>query len=422
MVSWTRLRARLARLPRDRRGGTAVTFGLLAAGLLGASGLAIDYANLANCRSDLQRIADTAALSAAREFRLGNADATTIGRVATAYARGALDQHGLTAEITPTVDTTAKTVTVRLVGTVATYMIHLADDTSAHASVQATAKVVGGAPICVIGLNTNQQQTVHLSQSAKLKAPGCSVYSDSSNGKGLYIQDDATLDAAFICSSGGKEKLGAGTFNPTPQTDCPVIPDPLAARPEPPVPSTCSRTNYVISFGTAILKPGLYCGGLTVKGTAHVRLEPGVYVIKDGDFLVTDFASFTGTNVGFYLTGSDPRLRFERAATVSLTAPKTGPLAGILVFEDRSVSHIVKHEISADNANTLLGTFYIPRGQLDISANRPVADKSAYTIVVADRFTLAAGPTMVLNTDYNSTDVPVPEGVGPNGTKTFLTQ
>ena len=145
-------------------------------------------------------------------------------------------------------------------------------------------------------------------------------------------------------------------------------------------------------------------------------------MIKDGDFLVTDFASFTGTNVGFYLTGSDPRLRFERAATVSLTAPKTGPLAGILVFEDRSVSHIVKHEISADNANTLLGTFYIPRGQLDISANRPVADKSAYTIVVADRFTLAAGPTMVLNTDYNSTDVPVPEGVGPNGTKTFLTQ
>ncbi len=413
-------RDRFARLFADRRGGMAVTFALASPLLFAAGGFAIDYANVMALRGSLQTIADGAALAAAREFRLGNADAQTISTVAGNHAAGALATAGLTATVAPQVDSTTKTVTVRLSATPSTWVMHWADLGAAETSVEATAKVVGGAPICVIGLNGNQQQTVFLSQSAHLKAPGCSVYSDSTNDKGLYIQDDAVLDAAYICSAGGKEKLGAGTFNPNPETDCPSIPDPLAARPAPTVSGSCSHNRFEVHSGSVILKPGVYCGGLTIEGTAQVRLEPGIYVIKSGDFKIADTADVAGVNVGFYLTGSNPRLLFEGASTISLTAPKTGDMAGILVFEDRRISNVVKHEISADNANTLLGTFYIPRGQLDVSANKPVADKSAYTIVVANRFTLGAGPTMVLNTNYSSTDVPVPDGVGPNGTKAYL--
>ena len=408
------------RLLGDRRGATALTFALAGSALLVAGAGAVDYARLAGMRSDLQAIADRSSLAAAREFRLGNANAGTIGTVASAYASQALAQRSVTATVSPSVDTVAKTVTVRLDATVPSTILRWASLAATQVSVQATAKVVGGAPICVIGLDRVQQQTIYLSQAARLKAPGCAVYSDSSNSKGLYIQDMAVLDAAYICSSGGKIKYGLGTFNPNPETDCPVIPDPLAARPAPAVSSTCLKTNYTILAGSDILMPGTYCGGLTVRGLAQVRLEPGIYVIKDGDLLITDLASFVGTGVGFYITGVNTRLRFEGGATVSLTAPKSGAMAGLLVFEDRSVPNIVKHEISADNANTLLGTFYIPRGQLDVSALRPVADKSAYTIIVADRFTLGAGPTMVLNTDYAASDVPVPDGVGLNGIKTYL--
>lgn len=414
------VRRLLRRLLGDRRGATALTFALTGSALLVAGAGAVDFARLVGVRSDLQAIADRSSLAAAREFRLGNANAGTIGTVATAHASQALAQRSVTATVSPSVDTVAKTVTVRLDATVPSTILRWAALDATRVSVQATAKVVGGAPICVIGLDRNQQQTVYLSQAARLKAPGCAVYSDSSHSKGLYIQDMAVLDAAYICSAGGKIKYGLGTFNPTPETDCPVVPDPLAARPAPTVSSTCLKTNYTILAGSDILMPGTYCGGLTVRGLAQVNLRPGVYVIKDGDLLISDLASFVGTGVGFYLTGANARLRFEGGATVSLTAPKSGAMAGLLVFEDRSVPNVVKHEISADHANTLLGTFYIPRGQLDVSALRPVADKSAYTIIVADRFTLGAGPTMVLNTDYAASDVPVPDGVGLNGIKTFL--
>ncbi|NLH82655.1 MAG: pilus assembly protein [Phyllobacteriaceae bacterium] len=416
------LLAAFGRLFADRRGGTAVTFAMVGTALVVAASVAVDYARLAGEKSQLQTIADQSALAAAREFRLGNADTGTITTVATTFADRALAEHAVSATVSPTVDTVAKTVTVRIDAPVTSTILRWTALESTSVTVQATAKVVGGAPLCVIGLDRVQQQTVYLSQSARLKAPGCAVYSDSSNAKGLYIQDFAVLEAAYICSAGGKIKYGLGTFNPNPETDCPVISDPLAARPAPAVSSTCLKTNYEIIAGSDILLPGTYCGGLTVRGLAQVHLEPGIYVIKDGDLLVTDLASFAGTGVGFYLTGADPRLRFEGGATVSLTAPKSGSMAGLLVFEDRSVAHVVKHEISADHANTLLGTFYIPRGQLDVSALKPVADKSAYTIIVADRFTLGAGPTMVLNTDYSSSDVPVPDGVGPNGSKTFLSK
>jgi hypothetical protein len=50
---------------------------------------------------------------------------------------------------------------------------------------------------------------------------------------------------------------------------------------------------------------------------------------------------------------------------------------------------------------------------LYIDANKPIADQSAYTIVVARRVELYSGPNLVLNTDYGGTDVPVPKGVGP---------
>jgi len=61
----------------------------------------------------------------------------------------------------------------------------------------------------------------------------------------------------------------------------------------------------------------------------------------------------------------------------------------------------------------LLGTIYMPKGRLIIDANKPIADKSAYTVLVVQRIDLHSGPNLILNSDYSASDVPVPPGVGP---------
>jgi hypothetical protein len=57
---------------------------------------------------------------------------------------------------------------------------------------------------------------------------------------------------------------------------------------------------------------------------------------------------------------------------------------------------------------------YLPKSKLLIDADNPVADQSEYTVIIAREFELREGPELVLNTDYASSTIPVPEGVGNN--------
>jgi hypothetical protein len=50
---------------------------------------------------------------------------------------------------------------------------------------------------------------------------------------------------------------------------------------------------------------------------------------------------------------------------------------------------------------------------LKVDANGKVADLSAYTVIVARQLDVASA-NLVVNSDYGGTDVPVPDGVGPN--------
>ena len=146
-------------------------------------------------------------------------------------------------------------------------------------------------------------------------------------------------------------------------TDCPAVADPLAARHAPPV-GACMYIDHVISGGTVTLMPGNYCGGLQVTAGASVTLSPGVYVMSNGPLKVDGGSSFTADSAGIYLTGSGATLSFGEDTTISLSAPTTGPMAGLLVYEDRNAPTGQKHNIYSDNAPKMLGTIYLPRNRL----------------------------------------------------------
>ena len=454
---------------RDARGGAAITFAMALPALLGVTGAGLDYANLYTQKSRLQAVADGAALASARELRLGNTSSSTATQVAQNYVNS--NSVGASIAFTDVIASDNSAITVKLSANVPTYVARFVDTSLTTINATATAKIVGGQPICVVGLETQAYKTIYLQQSASINASGCSIYSNSKSKFGIVAMDKSAISAAFVCSSGGVAVRG-GTVSPKPLTDCPAIPDPLAAR-SPPAYSGCSQTNMAIASGATTLYPGVYCGGLSISGGATVNLASGVYIIKDGSLTVTDGATLQGTNVGFYLTGTQAFLDFETQSTIDLSAPTTGALAGILVFADRatsgdrvhtgfgnttgsgkpwdsssssdnwdssgggngssggssspggpssgwSTSSIGVHYIVSNNARNLLGTIYLPNGRLFVGAQNPIADKSAYTIVVARQFSLAAGPTMVLNSNYSATDVPVPDNLGPNATKAYL--
>ena len=445
----------------DQNGGVILVFVLAAPILMGGVAAATEYGLLIKRRQQMQAAVDQAATMGANQFLLANADEATIKSFAESTAIGlSVVPTGRAAVATATPVKTETRVQVSMVETVPTVMGKLLRLPTADIRVRASAKLSGSIRLCLLALDPSAAGALHLEKNAIVTADDCSTYSNSKSPKGLQAGDGARLTTRSSCSAGGVDGASAN-FIPMPTKDCPQVKDPLADRAAPDIGSCISLSSIVNSDPTKItnllkrpsnevnqsvtLDPGTYCGGLKITKNAVVTLRPGVYVMKDGPLIVDGKASMSGQNVGFYFTGDRGGLRFDKDTTISLTAPKDGAMAGLLMFEDRSVSLPVvppldtmvpvappppgpatkplrEYRIISDNARTMLGTIYLPAGRLIVDAQKPVADQSAYTVIVAQLVNLYDGPNLVLNARYSQTDIPVPKGVGPTSGTTALTQ
>jgi Flp pilus assembly protein TadG len=425
----------LRQLQADASGGVLLLFGLALPVLLGFGAAALEYGSLIKRRVELQNAADAAALVAAGELALAATTDTRIASVAKAVVARA---SAVDAKVGVAVINNRTAVQVTVDETVKSVIGRILSRPLDSIRVQATAQHVSGkSKLCMMALDTSKPDVLHLHKHAMITADGCTVQSNSSDPNGLHVEDNASVSADRVCSSGGYRGGKNVNWKRAPVTDCPVIKDPLAARMPPPLPS-CLNLDLKIDgkiMPPTVLPPGVYCGGLKITNGAKVTLLPGTYVVDNGPLVVDHGASLSGSYVGFYFTGDKGGLLFDVESTISLSAPKDGPMAGLLMFENRSVSAPVApplgvklapppppppgsppmrtYRIVSDNARTLLGTIYLPAGRLIIDASKPVADLSAYTVIVARQVELFDGPNLVLNTNYGGTDVPVPSGVGP---------
>lgn len=432
-------------LPHNCSGNIAVVFALILPLLIVAGGMGVDFQHRRAQQTALQEAADNLALRAARELLIENATSQGVEALIRAWASAQYKPALGDFTITPLVDDAERTASVDIeqapkVGFFLTRYFAADEAVSAHALAQAR----GVTNVCVIALEETDDYAIRATVSAKLNALKCAIMSNSTASRGVSAGALAKISANMICSAGGRDG-GPMNFEPMPVTDCPVYPDPLSERMAPAV-GACDENNLVLgtqAFGMALrgpaivradasgngllpgysrydLKPGVYCGGLKIRSSSDVRLAPGIYVVKDGPLEVDLGARLVGENVGFYLTGDGATFSFGQESIINLTAPKDGLMAGLLFFEDRNAPAGRTHEIRSSNARTLLGTIYLPRGDLSVASLRPIADASAYTAIVAKKLSMSGSPTLVLNADYSATDVPVPAGVGPTGGGVFL--
>jgi hypothetical protein len=397
----------------DERGAVVMILAMALPLLFGALAAAVDYSAVISRKTQLQSAADGAALTAARELAVSTPDHAVI-EVAKSAARGALNTGNGQPVIESRILSSRTEVEVSIRESVPFATGHILGRPKADVAVKAVAKLATGKRrLCMIGLEPTLD-AIRLEMQAKITAEKCDVNSDSTSIEGIKAYNESMMAAERICSAGGYKAMRSTNFTPTPITDCPKTGDPLANRAAPSV-GACDYTNKIVSSWET-LRPGVYCGGLKVATNGFATLEPGIYVMENGRLELDHYSGIMGQNVGFYFRGDAAVLDLDPDTYVNLTAPKTGPLAGILFFEDRNAPLARKFRITSNYARQLLGTIYLPRGMLYIGSNKPVADQSAYTVVVARQIRLDAGPNLVLNSNYHSTDIPVPEGVGPIGT------
>ncbi len=451
---WRRFRA-------DRRGGVALIFALGSIVLFGLAGGGIDYARMVYRRSQLQNAVDAAVLAGGNTLKLSpsNSDAVAsiVARIVNENAPSPPDRP-LSVQVTVSGDKTSLSASV-------TDTFRLAFGAFvgmrvAPITARSTATIMGKMRLCLLTLDPAAVGTLHLEKNANLSATACSLYADSKDAHAIQGDENAIAKADTICSVGGASTTRAN-FAPPVTSGCPAIKDPLVGTITAPAPGSCitlgasagpgpgkgpggPAAGLVAVTANTTLDPGTYCGGLHITGTANVTLNPGVYIIKDGPLIVDQTASMAGQDVGFYFMGDAAGVLFDADSTISLTAPVTGPLAGILMTEQPSVSSPVapppppkgsppappgppskplrQYRIISNNARTMLGTIYLPAGRLIIDGTAAVSDQSAYTVIVVQLLNLYDGPTLYLNANYDATSVPVPKGVGPVTGKILITQ
>ena len=411
----------------DVRGNIAVIFALVAPLLFCGVAMAVDYSSWSGQQRKLQAIADIAALTAAKEMYLANADAAQVASVADAVAQAqmALDAGSGNGPVAVAANLVSNGEAVEVVVSQDrnAFFTRAMVGGMAPLSATAVARALGGGRLCVLALDENASGALYMRQFGEITAPTCAVYSNATSSSGIDLNNSAEIIAELICSAGGVDGASSA-YNPSATTDCPQIPDPLADRPAPPV-GGCDHTYFEMQnrWYTPVqtLHPGVYCNGLLISG-GEVFLEPGIYVIKNGSLWIKSGAQIRGENVGFYFAGASTYFYLESNSVLELTAPKDGPMAGILFFQDRNANDGIVYEISSNQASVLLGTIYLPRGELSISSNAKVADQSAWTAIIVNKLSVSSRSDLVLNTGYGQTDIPVPSGVNRAGSTIVLEQ
>lgn len=421
--------SRLFGLFSDRRGNVAAPGAIFFVVLMVVIGGSLDLVSVSNQKSSLQQLADNAALAAVNELAITSQNIARVEAVAASFAdKSDLDILSVRTDV----NTELREVTVTINADPSTNFPKAMSSMDPY-SVSATARLSGqGGNICMIGLSSNAMSTLRLKSRSQITAESCAIYSNSSSTSSMWVASTALVTADLICVAGGYQG-GNDDVSSSTLEDCTPVNDPLAMRLGPEV-GACDYVNTHVTT-TQNLDPGVYCGGLIVDG-GSAKLSPGEYIIKGGPLHVTNNGTLEGEYVGFYLSGSLAKLQFDYDSNIAVSAPKEGTLTGLLLYsspyeseektgietvDNRMDTHLRRtdgirqadHYIRSDNARRLVGTIYLPNGKLLIDGRRPIADRSEYTVIIADTFELQDGPNLVLRTDYHLSDIPVPAGVGP---------
>ena len=414
------------------------------------AGGAVDYSALLRQKSQIQNVADSAALAVGRQMTIMQMSDTQMQATAQKFASANAKQLGLdhiAVIATPTTDRLGVRVEAAARAKVPFGISDLLAG-SQTLSASATARVGQETKLCLLSISqtkTDNAQTklfmsrepvgIDIGTGARLTAPGCLLQSNISTKTAISIGAGAQLKASVICSVGGVQNTG-GLVDAAVVDGCPSMPNPIEQRVSLNVSQNCvgvAYKDFVYSGGDHVLTPGTYCGNIRIERNAKVRMSPGVYTIQ-GRLLVSGNAELHGERVGIYLWGGDENgalrhayFRFTENALINLSAPETGDMAGFLIWENingatRDQKNDTKegynyHQINTSRARRLNGTIYLPGGRLLIDAPVRVAEESDYTVLLVNRLDLRDGPNLVLNANYVKSRVPVPQGLGPLGAK-----
>ena len=236
-------------------------------------------------------------------------------------------------------------------------------------------------------------------------------------GADIYVNGSADVSNNGLVSTNGQiyvENYASGpsnSYQPTPTTNAPKLPDPLADIALPPTLTTLSAKSDPCIDG-----PGIYATSQSFNGRLCV-LQPGVYVIRAGlwDGSGNSSGTLIGTGVTLYFTCSSGNVAVACASgqqgarldasgnfSIRLQAPTTGPLQGLSIVYDRENTSSLR---LTGNGDAFTGTIYTKSATLTINGN---GCSAAYQSMLVVSDLVMSGNNTCIKATYLAAQNPTP--------------
>ncbi|AMV38171.1 pilus assembly protein TadG-related protein [Planctomyces sp. SH-PL62] len=204
-------------------------------------------------------------------------------------------------------------------------------------SARAVSYLKPNAPPAVVLLNAKDQASLSVAGSARIIAPG-EVQVKSNHLKAATINNMGYVEAPVLRIGGGLDLYSGSNTDKVgsvqPWSDPAAIVDPRASLARPTTSGLATRQapsgwNPTNPFP---IDPGVYENGLNLSsGGMNYTLNPGVYYIRNGDFVVSNGVRATGNGVMIYLDNGN--LSIQGGNGTTLNPPTSGPYEGISIFQ-----------------------------------------------------------------------------------------
>ena len=403
-------------LRRNRRGAIALIAGIAAPVLLMSVALGVEVGHWAVARSDMQRMADLAALAGVQ----GMASNDSLQQSANAAANVA-ELNGAAGAATRIWDATALALSDNQAAVTIVSGLHNSADPavkvviteavpllfagliSSATSVQLNAVAIAelGPQPCILSLGTNGSSGISASGTPVVNLNGCSGYSDNN----VTLKGTVTVDASALYAAGsisvGSNVTGTA-INPAVQSSgAPVISDPYAAdatvQNALTAAANCKTAVSPAVSGTIVTLVPNTCYG-TMKIAAGYTLDfaqPGLYLIN-GSLSVSGNTgtAIAGAGITIASTGPISITGNFNTADVSLTAAtvdtaQNGAIPGILFASSTSQAS----SFGGNAAVPFTGLIYTPNASLSF-AGTPVSGSSGCAKIIAQSVSLVGNSTL----------------------------
>ncbi|MBN2116377.1 MAG: hypothetical protein JW730_07395 [Anaerolineales bacterium] len=361
----------MKRMGLGERGQALILIALAAIGLFGFAALAIDGSATFSDRVHAQNAADTAALSAAlTKIRGGDWSQSALDR---AQDNGYLNDGqasivhvhcppengpyaGNDEYLEVIIESTIQTTFGRVVGI---NQVRNRVEAVTHVEPPKRAPLYSGA--AMVALKPDGRGAFRSHGTNATSVIGSGIFVNSKDDCAFEQVGNSEIDTLAGIQIVGNACLH-GSITPANAITPGARPVPYPPANLPPEPSC---TQDAVQSGS-MLSPGNWDGTFPPRGVT--LLQPGIYCV-DGMFMVNAHDTLTGDGVLIYMRSGN--VHWDGRAQINLTAPTSGPYAGLLLYLPMSNDEGVI--INGNSDSSFVGTFLAPASDIQINGTAGVA-------------------------------------------------